>query len=265
MPNIGLDDIRNILEKSGVPFGDSDIMSQALPFVRGQIEGATPQNTAGSDAMKQQYMQQIDKIASMDQKLSQVYGDPNSKLYLEHPLDRERAKSPALNILGKSSDIFAERVNRQINTESQEFDQTVDLALDIYEDLIREQASIEKEEGKATKKAGTTSSRAGGGKVTKRQSLAGFRDFTAANFWTNVKDNNFKREWVSNILQYPEAVPDEGFTIDDVKDELDRWNRYLQQVKDEDVFGFDNPDMRRSTSLEQESYSSRLDDMLRGL
>lgn len=217
--NISLQELQTVLEKSGLPMGDSFAMRQAKPGLRQQIAGGF--GPSGSDQTRKRIMAQLDQIAQMDQKLGGVYGDPTSKLFIENPMAREQAT------YGHRGTGFQE-VSRLGNVaEAQDAQREADIteAEQTYNELATAQAALEAEEKRLAKKGkgkGTNKS-ASGGKLTKEQKIAGFKDFDAANYWSKIKEADFKRQWVQGVLQEENSVPDDGFSVEDVQGYYKNW------------------------------------------
>jgi|GEM_PF-4946817 hypothetical protein len=92
---ISLEDLMGTMQKAGIPINTLlaeptyKKHSERMMASRGQIPSAFAMPNA--DKYRQDYIGKIAKIAEMDQKLAGVYGDPNSKLFIEHAGQRENA------------------------------------------------------------------------------------------------------------------------------------------------------------------------------
>lgn len=106
---------------------------------RGQIPGAFGMPNA--DKYRQDYMAKIAKIAEMDQKLAGVYGDPNSKLFIEHAGQRENAVYGARPVMEAQTQ---EPINAY-NAELDKRDQNIEAAKSFYDQLIEAQQNAEKQ------------------------------------------------------------------------------------------------------------------------
>lgn len=239
--NISISELMGALEKSGLPLGDGTSMQQAAPFgrdaVASQVYGADTQ----LPQLSQNYRSQLDAIAQMDQKLAGVYGDPSSKLFIEHAGKRENAIFSPRGVANKETN----RISTSISNRKKELDSEVDDALSLYNKLVtvqlREEDRVVKEAKDAERvKAGkgkyinvngkkvvtpVYKGKAGAGsvKLTKEQKLAGFQDSDAANYWSKIKETDFKREWAQNVLDGSWEVPDDGFDIASIKRTYDHW------------------------------------------
>lgn len=105
MARIGVtvEELKGVLDRAGIPipsFDPKDIATaNTEQAITGTLRGeAQARSNPLIENMKKQYMSQINKIAEMDMKLSGVYGDPSSKLFLEHPLQRESLRVGAENV-----------------------------------------------------------------------------------------------------------------------------------------------------------------------
>jgi len=88
--NVSVSELRDVLQKAGLPFGNKEEMQEALPFapemieptVRGQYQPAFTQ-------LRGKYQQGLKQIADLDAKLAGIYGNPTSPYYIERPTSRE--------------------------------------------------------------------------------------------------------------------------------------------------------------------------------
>ena len=213
MPNVSIQELMGVLQKSGLPLGGGADMQGVLPTLQKSAIGGVVQ---GQDtqvaALKQRHRQALDQIAAMDQKLHGVYGDPTSPLFIKNPLAREKITAGAANtgydIAGKEA--------KKVQNRQAELEQTTDDAVKLYNELTREQIRLEKEAKKGAKGTGTI-------KLTKDQKLAGFQDATAANYFSKIKEANFKRDWVQNILSGKAKIPENGYSIKEIQKRYEPW------------------------------------------
>jgi hypothetical protein len=142
---ITLEDLQATMQKAGIPMNTMSAeptykkQSQFMTASRGQIPGAFGMPNA--DKYKQDYMGKIAKIAEMDQKLAGVYGDPNSKLFIEHAGQRENAVYGARPVMEAQTQ---EPINAY-NAELDQRDQKIEAAKSFYDQLIEAQQAAEKQ------------------------------------------------------------------------------------------------------------------------
>lgn len=231
---IGINELMDAIKRSGLPFGDA-LKMRNLPDAAlqeglgGAIRGSNP-ITSQVPQLRTQYHQQLSKISEMDQKLASVYGDPSSKLYIEHAGARQRAMNPASDLGYKAAgDIQQQAVKEQRNVNQQENQQEQDIndAVKNYKQL----AAIQVREEKRLKKLGKGKGSGGTIKLTKDQKLAGFKDSNAANYWQNIKESEFKKAWVQSILENPQDVPEGGWTIPQIQTVYDDYSNKKKTAK----------------------------------
>jgi hypothetical protein len=95
-----------VLKKTGLPVGD---MSKLQEKINAQtaIEQAVRGEDSSVAAAKKAYMDKINQIAQADQKLSQAYTDPNSKLFIENPVQRQQLLTGAQDVgYNQASDLY---------------------------------------------------------------------------------------------------------------------------------------------------------------
>lgn len=233
--NISLKELQDVIQKSGLPLGSGADMSSIAPFARSNISDTVYGQDTQLAGIKSKHQSALSQIAAMDQKLGGLYGDPSSPLYIKNPLKRETLKTGAANTGYRA----AAGIVTEAKSRTQELESQTDEALRLYKDLAQEQVKLEKEAAKQAKKSGKTTkstktvkgastngktTTTGKIKLTKDQQLAGFSDADAANYWTKIKETDFKRTWVQNMLEGG-AVPDGGFTIQDVKTNYKSWQK----------------------------------------
>jgi hypothetical protein len=142
--NISVEELKAALEKSGLPFGSSFDMKQAKLGARDAISSQVGDFGAGEK--RKGLMAQLDQIAQMDKRLSGVYSDPTSNLYIENAAAREGA------IYGRRGTDMAQvnDTNQSINDSLQQRDETINQTESLYDDLISAQGQLEAEEKRLT-------------------------------------------------------------------------------------------------------------------
>lgn len=206
--NVSINELLDVLKKSGVTFNSGADMKAAAPFARDQISQTVQGQDTQLPALKSNYKAQLDQIAMMDQKLAGVYGDPTSKLFIENPLKREQLMTPAKTTGYRAAGDIA----TMFKGASRDLESKTDDALSLYKKLATKQAADEK----AAKKGKSTGS---GTTYSKKDLLyrTGFRDKETAQAFLN-KPTAFQKEWVDTLLSH-EYVPEKGFSVDDVETE----------------------------------------------
>lgn len=204
MANIGLQELLRVLEKSGVQSGSSYEMGQQAPFVGGQIRQTVQGEDTQMSGLRNNFMAQLAQIAAMDQKLGGVYGDPSSKLFIEHPLQREKARSGARETGYKAAGAIK---TKQKQVES-ELEQKASQAESLFGKLTtakgKEEAEtrrIEREAKRGVTSAGKTERTISGyGEITKGQ----LQEMNQAG--VNTRDAKSVSEWFkktpANVRNY---------------------------------------------------------------
>lgn len=223
MASFSIDELLGVLQKSGLPFGSGEEMKKASPFAKYPVQEQVFSQDHQIEGIKKGYMDKLAKVAQMDQKLAGVYSNPNSNMFIENPIAREKLRIGAENVGYKEAGDIIQRVPER----TKELNDQADQALDVYKELVKEQVATEKE----LKKKGKKGKSSGGIKLTKEQKLAGFQDAAAANYWSKIKETDFKREWIQNILSEAADVPDEGYSIKDIKDRYEPWRKKYEAGK----------------------------------
>lgn len=213
MANVSYTELMRVLQKTGAPMGDSSAMDAASPALRDSVSQNVQPDRSRSSGFKSSYMDQIHKIAQMDQKLGNLYSDPTSELYMENPLQREKAMSGARNTYQNAANDLGNESNKAYNDETREAESTIDDAVSLYKQLTaqqkREEAELkklQKEADKASKKSGSGKSKDLAQKVadslsrseeTKNQrlDLAGIHNNEAANIFFNAP-KAFQDTWI---------------------------------------------------------------------
>ncbi len=156
MPHVSYDELTSTLQKSGLPLGNSVAMQQATPFGRQAIQGQVFGQDTQLSGFKNEYKSKLDALAQADQKLGAVYSDPSSKLYIEHPLQRERLLTGGPRATGQKE---LGRVTDMYKSREKDLDDQVEETFSLYKQLenlqSQEEARIkrlEKEMAKGAKK-----------------------------------------------------------------------------------------------------------------
>ena len=144
---ITLDDLLKTMQKSGIPMNTASAQpvyktqSDRMEGARGNIPQALQSLSPSQEKYRQEYMNKINKIAEMDQKLAGVYGDPSSNLYIEHAGARENAIYGARPV----TEAVAENVIGQYGQDVNQYNKKVSEATQYYDDLIKQQKEAEKQ------------------------------------------------------------------------------------------------------------------------
>lgn len=152
--NLSLDEIRAVLDKSGVGGGTSFNMSQnklgAGSAIRNTIYG---QSQPILDNNRKAYTDQLDKIAAMDAKLASVYGDPTSPLYILNASKRQSAISGASKV-GYSA---ATDTAKMYQDKKQQLEDSIKQTMSVYDELTQLTKAQEAETTKQQKAQETAS------------------------------------------------------------------------------------------------------------
>lgn len=213
---VALSDLMGVLQRSGAKFGDSSAMTAMLPNLKDAISSQVPANQALAQK-KQQYRQQLDRIAQMDQKLSGAYSKPESNLYIENPMSRERLLSGASNVGYKAlSDVGSE-----VKQASSDIDKQTNEALSLYKELAREQSKAEKAKKKETKAKASSKVSAITNKITDKARI--YEKGAIKKFLTSPQA--FQESWIEKIMSQPVVFPKGGYTSGDITEELKKWRK----------------------------------------
>lgn len=225
---VSMEELLSVLKKTGLPLDDSTAMGQAAMGGRDAIRTAVGGGQV--DAMKQQYLQKIQQIAQMDQKLSGVYADPSSPLYIENAARRESA------IYGRRSTENKQLGDKaqDISEEQKRLEQETDDALTLYKQLTsetkKEEVRIEKE-SKAKEKAAKKSTAAADKEQKRLETVLGLKilkdakinDPAAGDLFLHTP-KKFQQLWIRS-MQRGGTEPANGFTRDDVQANLESWQK----------------------------------------
>lgn len=223
MAHIGLSDIESALRNSGLPLGSADEMRNAAPAAGSVLEGSIP----GSGVPDMGYKAKLDQIAAMDQKLSKLYSDPTSSMYIENPMNREQLVSGASSQGYREAGDIAQQRQQAAREEEQKRNDLIAESEQYYKALV----AIQDREEKALDKA-TPKSKGGSGvkrtKTTAIEEMAGFADPEAAKVWSSQLNADQKRRWLQAMsegtildqdLRIGDGLPPEGgYTVEDVMD-----------------------------------------------
>jgi hypothetical protein len=210
MANISLQELQGVLEKTGLPMGNSFQMGQSKIGARGAIAQQFPQRSGG---VRNKIMAQLDSIAKMDQKLSGVYGDPTSSLYIENPMARDSAsnihRGAMFDDVSRLSDT-ADELDKQRENDIDEVERT-------YNELTTAEKALEAEERRVetqTKKNKTEAEKQS--RVVKTKDGAAF-ELTkqearqARNSKVNLNDAKAVSEWKNKSTpEFRKWLEDEG-------------------------------------------------------
>jgi len=251
--NLSIKEIMDTLQKSGATGGSAYDMGQNRMGVE---QGVTNNLTAGANpAMAQtkaNYLAQLGKIAEMDGKLAGVYGDPTSPMYIERASQRDSAThmadSPNYKAAGTQADLYEQK-----KTELQD---SIKSTLAVYDELTKLTKANETQAATTARNDARVSAGKGqyitdstgnkvvvpvykgsgsGGtsgtgtatdiKITKEQQLAGFQDPNAANYWSKIKEVEFRRWWSQNVISGKATPPKGGYTIKDIDSRYEAWKK----------------------------------------
>ena len=218
--------------------GDSFSMGQAMPFAKSALQGAAGQDPMVS-AQAEAYKAKLAKIAQMDQKLAGVYSDPKSKLYIEHAGQRDRAVGGAIDVENKD----LSRINQDKKSAEKAADDKVDTALELYRATASAMTKLEAEVKRNTKKAGKGKKSSDDFLKQMKAAMdkinygitedAGIQDPEAANLFTTTPVD-FQRKWLRDVLSGADEIPEGGFTLQEVQDNLKAWKDKYQPKETED-------------------------------
>lgn len=239
MANFTINDLMGVLEKSGAKFGDSAAMQSAMPFLKESVGNTVRSQDPRMGQASQAYRQQLAQIAAMDQKLGSVYGNPQSNLFIEHPLQREKIISRA----SETGYDQADEIQKESKIVEKEQESTTKDAVDLYKQLEREQYRTEREIEKEKKKVESSNKKVSSEakKVIKKKEddvkrLQAERkklglDVTdkariykpdAVNVFLN-SPTKFQKEFQRKVQSTPAVFPEAGFSKEDIMKELKEW------------------------------------------
>lgn len=190
MAGISLDDLLNTMNKAGVPMntlsptGQFDTQADKMRAARGQVASGVQRPDV--EKYKKEYMNKINKIAEMDTKLAGAYGDPNSKLFIEHAGQRENSIYGARPVMEAQTELPINAYNQEVD----QYNNKVKEAEAFYNDLITQQIAGEAEQKKFK-----------GGSLSSGQSLD-FDELVAslAEDGTNEEGANFD-DLISSLME----------------------------------------------------------------
>lgn len=241
--NISINELLDVLKKTGAPFDTSGNMANASPFlgekVRGQVYG---QDTV-LPGLKKKYHGQLDQIAQMDQKLGSLYSDPSSNLFIANPVARERLKAGASQTGYQAASGVQSEIKQQTSQLDQEVQDTMSLYTRLQQLQAKQEAETEKEskrlesENKKTTAASTKAQTAQKKQVDQYLKDTG-QDITnkAQIYNQKARDyflstpSDFQKLWISHVMTGSQKIPKGGFTDKDIKANVDTWKKGLGQV-----------------------------------
>lgn len=257
MANISLDELNNVLQKSGLPFGNALAMEQATPFAQQPIQQQVYSQDTKLPQIQASYKSKLDAIAKMDQQLAGVYGDPSSSLYIEHAGQREKAiAGPSRQGYSQLEDIGQAETSRR-----KELDQQADEALNFYKKLATLQDKEEKRVAKLTKGSGKAkksiedkvrdSNERKAEVERQRLEMAGIQNKEAADIFLNAP-KAFQEQFIRDyyVMGGPEKLPAD-FSPNWVKQALKEWEQSLKGGKGKSSSGGGSFQDKVKTLLEQ--------------
>jgi hypothetical protein len=224
--NLSLKEIMDTLQGTG---GSAYDMGQNRMGVEQGVTSALTQQASPAMAQnKANYMAQLAKIAEMDTKLAGVYGDPTSPLYIERASKRDAAvnmgDATGYKAAGTQADLYEAK-----KTELQD---NIKATLAVYDELTKltKSQEVETKRVETAAKKGTSKSTGGTGtgtgiKLTKEQVLAGFKDPNAANYWSKIKEADFRRQWSQKVISGKATPPKDGYSIKDIDVRYQAWKK----------------------------------------
>ena len=240
MANFSIQELTDVLQKSGLPFGGSAQMQQAAPFAADPVRQtvmSSPDNNLPQ--ISSSYKSQLDALAQMDKKLAGVYGDPNSPMYIEHAGRRDSA------VYGhRATDQQAVNNIKQTYKDTQKgLESKATDALSLYTKLTTLQS---REEARAKKLAKGSGKKSNSQKVqdsidraneakSQKMSMAGLQDSDTIAAFDNIKEAGF-RSWYLRSLQDAQLsgqgdIPPGGFSKQDIMDEYNWWKTNVNPPK----------------------------------
>lgn len=138
---IPISTLQQVIQEAGLPLSGYDAMKNQKPYAEQNIAGVVEgQFSPQFGQLDEERKRKIETLAKVDSEFSKYLGDPNSKGYLENPLQREQALANAQNIgiadIGLTDQKYNALDDNQKNIISQ--------SLNLYNDLI---AQIKEQEG----------------------------------------------------------------------------------------------------------------------
>lgn len=252
MANFSLKELTDVLKKSGLPMGDSGAMGLSMPGAPSAIAGAAPQFQGQESSGRAPYQAQLQKIAEMDQRLKQLYGDPTSPMFIENPLARTQVETGQVgssykNISGFKNDVLQEEETskreaiaktKDIISETLALYKSLKTAVKQLEDEPKKQeAKIKSEETKAktseTKKLAAEADRQGLTTTELKRLRDGqVKDPKAKEFFLGLP-TAFQKEWARKVSE-PLSVfahPKEGYSMDELDKEYQDWQAKQKAIK----------------------------------
>lgn len=230
---VSISELTDVLKKSGLPFGDSEMMGQIAPFAKESIQQEVGSRETIIPERKKAYLDKIAKIAEMDKRLAGVYGDPSSKLFIENPMDRENALTGAEDVGFKE----LVGIERKIEERKQTVDDIVDEALGLYKSLTTLQKQGEKvvKGKKSTATKATTKEQK---EIEKRRKELGLdvtdaariSDDEARDYFLTLPAK-FQKEWIRKIQEGRLDIggkimlPKKGYSLENIKSEYDKYKK----------------------------------------
>jgi len=140
--NSTLTELRQALERSGLPLNNVSAMQDVMPSVKNRLFQSSRQNDPYIQKKRDEYMNKISQIAEMDKRLAGVYSNPSSDLYIENPMSRESILSGAENYGYRS----AQPLLSEISQRESEIENEASMASSLYSSMADE---LEKQNKKA--------------------------------------------------------------------------------------------------------------------
>ena len=252
MPNVSIKTLTEVLEKSGLPFDSGVSMQNTAPLSRDVIASQVPLPDFGGDELRANFRAQLDKVAQMDKKLSSLYGDPSSPLFIENPLARERLKSTPETTGYKVSSNIAQTYKTREAAAEKEQEQIIDEAVSLYNKLatlqVREEARIAREQKAAARGSKKSVSQKVADSITRSEelrkqklALTGITDPDAIAVYERAP-TDFQQQWVreyQQALESGEVSPEENFyTAEDIKGAWQAWDEKTKKPKNKKKIEF---------------------------
>lgn len=250
--NVSVEELLGVLRKSGLPIGgfplDQTAMHQQEQIGNALRGSVSPIDQKPIEDAKNNYLKNLKRIAQADQKLSVAYSDPNSKLYIEHPLEREQTLARSSSIgYQEQSRLGGEVQNRQQEVAGQEQDQermitqSINDAVELFGQLNKKVKGT----GTGTSKTDKTT-RAEVDNFVKEAGLditqkAKIYDEQARKFFLNT-EAGFQKDFIRDVVTSgatPEKTVDgkrvlpqsQGFNRTQIESAYRDWQKLKQEVK----------------------------------
>lgn len=254
--NVSVEELLGVLKKSGLPIGgfplDQTAMHQQEQIGNALRGSVSPVDQKPIEDAKNNYLKNLKRIAQADQKLNVAYSDPNSKLYIEHPLEREQTLASSSNIGYKEQGRLGGEVqNRQQEVAGQEQDQermitqSINDAVELFGQLNKKvkgtgsSTSSASKTDKANSKEQTEFMKEAGLDITGK---ANVYETSARKFFLNTEagfQKDFLRDVVTSERESQFAGPGQGFTKKEVESAYRDWQKLKKEIKptgdDEDI------------------------------